>query len=192
MVTLARVLTPWRRDTMDSDSRLLTEARRGNRSAFDSLRRQHEQALRGFVARRVGTDAADDLTQEIWLACWQALAKYAGRACFKAWLYGIATHKCADCLRSRVHTMMREEATFVEPIAPDAYRAVEIRQIVQEALRRIPDEQREVLELYFYAELTLAEIAQALNRNLNTVKYQFYRAHALVAQELLTEDEETK
>jgi DNA-directed RNA polymerase specialized sigma24 family protein len=37
------------------------------------------------------------------------------------------------------------------------------------------------LELYYYAELNLPEIAQVLNRNLNTVKYQFYRAHTQVA-----------
>ena len=47
---------------------------------------------------------------------------------------------------------------------------------------RFPEAQREVLDLYYWAELTLPEIARALNRNLNTVKYQFYRGHDLVAQ----------
>lgn len=41
-----------------------------------------------------------------------------------------------------------------------------------------------VVEMYYYAELTLPEIALALGRNLNTVKYQFYRAHARAAREL--------
>jgi RNA polymerase sigma factor (sigma-70 family) len=52
------------------------------------------------------------------------------------------------------------------------------------ALRTLPEAQREVVELYYYAELTLPEIATSLNRNLNTVKYQFYRAHQAVAREL--------
>ena len=38
--------------------------------------------------------------------------------------------------------------------------------------------------MYYYAELTLAEIAEALGRNVNTVKYQFYRAHTQVAEHL--------
>ncbi len=183
------VLKPWWRGESDPDAAILMEARRGSQRAFDKLRRQHDQPLRGFVARRVGIDAADDLTQEIWLACWQALPKYEGRSRFKAWLYGIATHKCADCLRARVQEERRHDAARREEMqAPDAYRAVELRHTVLEALSRLPDAQREVLELYYYAELTLVEIAQALNRNLNTVKYQFYRAHDLVAKELRSEE----
>jgi len=69
----------------------------------------------------------------------------------------------------------------------DAYRAVELRETIQAALKSVPDEQREVLELYYYAGQTLAEIGQALGRNLNTVKYQFYRAHIHVEKELMME-----
>jgi len=42
----------------------------------------------------------------------------------------------------------------------------------------------ETTTLYYYAELTLPEIAEALGRNVNTVKYQFYRAHAQAADGL--------
>ena len=51
-------------------------------------------------------------------------------------------------------------------------------------MRALPEVQREVLELYYYAELTLAEIAEVCGRHESTVKYQFYRAHAQVAQQL--------
>jgi len=188
-LTQARVLKPWWRGAPDPESALLAEARQGNRRAYDALRRIHELPLRGFVGRRVGADGADDLTQEIWLACWQALPKYEGRSRFKAWLYGIATHKCADYLRSRMQAARGQEAIqFNWQDAPDVYGAINLRESVLEALRRVPDDQREVLELYYYAELTLAEIAQMLNRNLNTVKYQFYRAHTRVGQELQAED----
>jgi RNA polymerase sigma-70 factor (ECF subfamily) len=191
-LSLAWVLKSWRRDGDDPNAALLQEARSGNQRAFDALRRLHELPLRGFVARRVGSDAAEDLTQEIWLACWQALPRYQGRSRFKAWLYGIATHKCADCLRARSQEIRRQEALQQEnQTAPDAYRAIDTRAAVQAALSQLPEAQREVLELYYYAELTLAEIAQALDRNLNTVKYQFYRAHTLVAQQLDSEENVT-
>lgn len=186
---LAKALKPWWRGAPDTEGVLLVEARNGNRRAFDELRRIHELPLRGFVARRVGADGVDDLTQDVWLACWQALPKYEGRSRFKAWLYGIATHKCADHLRSRMHIASGQEAVQCNwQDAPDVYGAADLRQTVLEALKRVPDDQREVLELYYYAELTLAEIAQMLDRNLNTVKYQFYRAHTRVGQELQTED----
>ena len=55
---------------------------------------------------------------------------------------------------------------------------------MDEALLKLPENQREVLEMYYFAELTLPEIAGLLDRNLNTVKYQFYRAHTQVAEQL--------
>lgn len=50
--------------------------------------------------------------------------------------------------------------------------------MVERLLAELEETQREVIELYYYAQLTLAEIATVLERNLNTVKYQFYRAHS--------------
>ena len=68
--------------------------------------------------------------------------------------------------------------------APDPFEATVRAQVVRAALSELPEAQREVLELYYYAELTLAEIADSLGRNLNTVKHQFYRAHAMAADRL--------
>ncbi len=175
----------------DPDALPLNRAKGGDHNAFDTLRRTHEKQLRGFVIRRGSAENADDLLQDIWLACWQALPKYSGKARFKTWLYGIAAHKCTDYLRVKIQSDRRStEQECEEPIQPDQYAAIELKQAVREALAQVPDVQREVLELYYYAELTLAEIAQALDRNLNTVKYQFYRAHDQVALQLKTGDSE--
>ena len=185
MLTLARVLPPRWCEAPDPDGALLAAAKRGDQRAFDRLRGIHETQLHRFVIRRVGADAAEDVIQETWLSCWQALSKYAGRSRFKAWLYGIAAHKCADCIERRGRETRKQEAIRLEPLeAPDAYHAVELRHVVQEALCQLPNEQREVLELYYDAELTLAEIAHTLHRNLNTVKYQFYRGHTCIEQRL--------
>jgi RNA polymerase sigma factor (sigma-70 family) len=63
------------------------------------------------------------------------------------------------------------------------------RHDIGQALLALPEAQREVLELYYYADLTLAEIASALNRNLNTVKYHFYKAHTAVADLLIDRED---
>ncbi len=188
-MTLAQVTLSLWSSASPSENALLAQARGGNRGAFDALRRLHEAPLLGFVARRVGTQDAQDLAQEIWLACWQALPHFAGRARFKAWLYGIATNKCADCLRRRAQDQRKQEALpATEPEAPDAYQAIALRASVQQALSQVPQEQKEVLELYYYAQLTLSEIGQVLGRNPNTVKYQFYRGHAVVGEVLQGEE----
>lgn len=183
-----RRLTIYFRGKGEADDALVTAARGGDRRAFDTLVDRHQARLRGFLLRRVGADAADDVLQETLLACWIALPRFDGRSRFKTWLYGIATHKCADY--ARVEKLSALAASPVNelddglPSVEALYARTELRETVQALLRMLPDAQREVIEMYYYAELTLPEIASALGRNLNTVKYQFYRAHALVAQGL--------
>lgn len=176
---------PW--FSSDPDEPLVSRAKAGDRKAFDSLVRLYTDGLRGFVARRVGPGAADDVLQDTWTACWLGIRKYGGRSRFKAWLYGIATHKCVDFHR-RVPPAT-ENLDDLEFVAghDDVYGQVDLSESVRTALSQLPEAQREVVELYYYAGLTLNEIAANLQRNLNTVKYQFYRAHTQIEQDLKME-----
>lgn len=165
------------------ERRLIRAAQRGDRAAFDALVRSYTGPLRGFLGRQVGLDAAEDVLQETWLAGWAALGSYQGQARFKAWLYAIARHKCLDYHRAHKRRQTEElsEETTGLSSEDDAYVVSDRALAVRAALAGLPEAQREILDLYFYAELTLPEIAQMLERNLNTVKYQFYRAHAQAA-----------
>lgn len=184
-MTFAQQFSLWATYPVDPDTPLLSRALKGDQASFGTLMRKYESLLRGFIGRRVGHDGADDVYQETQIACWAGLARYAGRSRFKAWLFGIAAHKCADFHRSR--TQRNWESLESPPNITDEsnpYEKIELREVIGQLLERLPDTQREVLELYYYAELTLAETAAALGRNINTVKYQFYRAHDQVADEL--------
>ena len=169
-----------------SEARLIRAAQRGDRAAFDALARAYAGPVRGFLAQRVAPDAAEDVLQETWLAGWAALKSYRGQSRFKAWLYAIALHKCRDYQRMQGRRPTEEltEETLGLPPGEDAFMASDRTHAVQAALAALAPPQREVLDLYFYGELTLPEIAQMLGRNLNTVKYHFYRAHVQAAQAL--------
>jgi RNA polymerase sigma-70 factor (ECF subfamily) len=183
------LFSTWPLSTGDSDGQLVSKAARGDRRAFDALVRTHEKALRGFVSLRVRSEGVDDVMQDVWTACWVAIPKFAGRSRFKAWLYGIATNKCVDYLRAggrRPSSSLDEIGEVADAHRP--YDRVDDRDAVMAAVETLPDVQREVVQLYYYADLTLPEIAQTLKRNLNTVKYQFYRAHQVVAKELGAEE----
>jgi RNA polymerase sigma-70 factor (ECF subfamily) len=175
------------RRTRDADDGLVAAARRGDRAAFDALVRRHQPLLRGFLRRQVDPNAAEDVLQETWVAAWAGLPEFAGRARFKAWLFGIARHKAMDQQRANkrfpTETLTEETSTEYCP-ARNPFSDVDRNDAVQYALSELPETQREVLELYYFAELTLPEIAQTLGRSQNTVKYQFYRAHALAADRL--------
>ena len=186
-MNLLRRWTTGSSDTADPEGRLVAAARQGDRRAFDALVGAHESQLRGFLTRRVGSGAAYDILQETLVACWTALARFDGRSRFKTWLYGIALHKCADHARAEKRAVALNIAEGVDNTAQsveDLYAAAELRETVHTLLAHLPPAQREVVEMSYYAELTLPEIATTLGRNLNTVKYQFYRAHAQVANAL--------
>lgn len=180
----------------DEQRRLVEAACRGDKAAFDRLVGALEGQLRGFLLRRVGPNAVDDLLQDVWLACWVGLSKFDRRSGFKTWLYGIALHKCTDHYRALNRSAAASASVTqaadlcasgsgVDFQSPEQlYAQAELRDVVRVLLDTLPPTQQEVVELYYYAELTLPEIAAALKRNLNTVKYQFYRAHDQVARGL--------
>lgn len=165
-------------------------AQQGDRTAFDVLLRTYEGPLRGYLVRRVGKEAVEDVLAETWLASWVGLPHYNRRSRFKAWLFGIGFHKSVDHLRAHIRANREfslEGSGLDFPDTVDHIGAAEQAQAVRAALAQLPSEQREVLELYYYAQLTLAEVAEALARNLSTVKSQFYRAHTNVMQFFHTE-----
>ena len=146
--------------------------------------------LRGFLLHRVGVGAVDDVLQETLLAGWTALPGYSRCAPFKAWLFAIAIRKCVDLYRVRGRRGIEvplEEAESQLCAQKDWVTVADSNEAIRSALALLSDEQREVVEMYYYAELSLPEIARALERNLNTVKYQFYRAHTLVERALTEE-----
>ncbi len=165
---------------------VLRGALRGERRAFDELVMSLREDLSRFIARRVQVDEVDDVLQETWLTAWTNLERFDGRSHFKTWVYGIAVNKSRDHARARRRTQTHIENTALVEVVHNPFERADLRQTLDAALSQLSEAQREVLELYYFAELTLPEVANALNRNLNTVKYQFYRAHSDTASRLKT------
>lgn len=168
------------------ESALVSRAAEGDRRAFDDLSRRYAPDLRAFVRRRVAEAEVDDIMQETWISAWSALKGFDRRSRFKTWLIGIALNKCRDFYRQRGHGIEAPMAAIrAEPEYHEtAFASAELGQAIGEVLRGLSDSQREVLELYYFSGFKLSEIANVLDRNLNTVKYQFYRAHADAAERL--------
>src|SRR5438874_1022500 len=111
---LGRPLSAWTSAGHNPDAALLSRAKAGDRKAFDALVKGYQIALRGFVVLRVGPEAADDILQDTWTACWLGLPQYSGRSRFKAWLYAIAANKCADYHRGRERSATQSLDTLEE------------------------------------------------------------------------------
>jgi len=177
----------WGHGGIAGESRRVRLAIQGDRSAFDELFALHEPEIRRYVSKRIVLESVDDVLQDIWLAAWAALPSFDQRSRFKTWLYGICLHKIRDHYRSIKRNVAEVELS--EHIAVQNTTGVDASVLasIPAMLAEVTESQREVLELYYFSQLNLPEIARALNRNLNTVKYQFYRAHSELA-DMLQED----
>jgi RNA polymerase sigma-70 factor (ECF subfamily) len=117
---------------VDDLTALLVAARDGDRSALARAIRSSQAEVRRFVAHQVGTEAADDVTQDAYVRAWRALPAYRAEASGRTWLLSIARRACADALRARgrrrrLSARLEARAT-VAPVAhpdPAGVRAVE-------------------------------------------------------------------
>lgn len=165
------------------ERKLIALAKQGDRTSFDALCRRHSSGLHSYIHSRVSADQVEDIVQDVWLTSWERIRVFAGRSSYRSWVLGIAINKIRESRRKPV------ELTNIEEIVPsnsssnanDESDNIVLRVVIQDALSKLPDQQRDVVDLYYFSGLTLPEIATSLDRNLNTVKYQFYAAHEKIA-----------
>ncbi|MDP5137298.1 RNA polymerase sigma factor [Rheinheimera baltica] len=163
-----------------SDESLIAKALNGDQHAWQQLVNRHQSALFYFGLRLLGSqEDASDLLQDVLMVLCRNLGQYRGDSSFKSWLFGIANYRAMDMLRRRKYTdsddalaeMPAEAAEMPEQLANQQQ-----QQQVQQQLRKLPIEQRLVLELKFYQQFTFDEIATQLAISSNTVKSRFYAA----------------
>jgi RNA polymerase sigma-70 factor (ECF subfamily) len=168
-----------------SDEELVEACQAGDASAFDVLVGRWEDRIRGAAFRFLGSEEeARDVAQEAFLKAYRALSGFKREARFSSWLYQIATNLCRDGLRRRktratVSLEALEEAgpVMVEtrPGAHERLLERDLAKVVRRAIHALPEEQREVVILKEYQELTFLEIAQTLDVPISTVKTRLYR-----------------
>ncbi len=168
-----------------SDEELVEACQSGEVSAFDILVARWEDRIRGAAYRFLGSDEeARDVAQEAFLRAYQAIGTFKREARFSSWLYQIATNLCRDRLRRRktratVSLEALEEAGSVmvetRPGAHERLLERDLARAVRRAVDALPEEQREVVILKEYQDLTFLEIAQALDVPVSTVKTRLYR-----------------
>jgi RNA polymerase sigma-70 factor (ECF subfamily) len=190
-------MLPIRPELGDDDAALVLMARNGDREAFGELVRRHQRRLWMVCRQYVGADDADAVAQDSLVKAYTSLATFDGRAAFTTWLTRIAINGSLDLLRRR----RREGLRAATPDDDDALEAVaqiadadtdpEARSIQRQAVRRLrrceaqlPERQREIFRLRFYAEMELEEIADALSVHVGTVKTQLHRAVHRLRREL--------
>jgi RNA polymerase sigma-70 factor (ECF subfamily) len=175
-----------------SDEALLALIARSDEEALGELYRRLGPLAYGLARRILRDDAlAQDAVQEAFLTVWRSAPRYvAERAKPTTWILTLVHARAVDLVRREELRRAEPLAADYEPPAPvrDDAQMLTQREVVREALRQLPPEQREAIELAYYAGYTQSELAARLGQPLGTIKSRMFAGLARLRDLLSAED----
>jgi RNA polymerase sigma factor (sigma-70 family) len=165
---------------MDSDAELISRSLTGDERAFMEVIYRHEAAIGAYLARRVGREAAEDLLGEVWVAAYESRGTYdRSFAGARPWLFGVALNRLRRYWRSRPAEDPVPDVTVLaeewDPW-PAVDSRVDTQSVLREALAKLRPDEREVLTLVAWEDLTVADAARVLGMPLGTGRRLLYQA----------------
>lgn len=173
---------------MNIDFLLIQKMKRGDESAFDIFVRKHyAEILKYCNYHCLDTSYAEDLTQETFLHFFERLSDYRYMGKTKNYLYTIAGNLCRDYYKKAKESLLEGTAEVQNSLQQSKTEDVLNKITVEAALNNLPEELREVIVLYYFQELKLAEISDTLRIGLPLVKYRIKQARIRL-EKLLREE----
>ena len=174
-----------------SDEALVALAARSEQSALAELYDRYGRTAYGLAFRilRDGT-LAEDAVQDAFLTIWRSASRFVperGKA--STWILTLVHRRAVDVVRReqrrRADSLDRAPEPAIEGVDEDAWLRLQ-RERVQEALRKLPDTQREALELAYYGGFSQSELAERLGQPVGTIKSRMFTGLARL-RELLAD-----
>jgi RNA polymerase sigma-70 factor (ECF subfamily) len=131
---------------------------------------------------------AETVLQTVYLKILQGKARFEGKSAFKTWLFGVIRTTAADNRRRRLLRSLRlitfdstAEITCGNAADDSIYQS-ELQHLFQQALAALPRRQREVLQLVFYHDLTLADAAAVMQVSIGSARTHYERGKKRIRQ----------
>jgi RNA polymerase sigma-70 factor (ECF subfamily) len=177
-----------------NDQQLARDAQGGSLAAFEELVCRHQARLFHFLCQKMPSrEDAEDMAQKSFIAAWQKLHLYRAEASFATWLYTIARRLVISHYRKHGKVKLCEleaaDSVLVETNTPadECRRAEEHATLWRVAREALKDEAYDMLWLRYRDQLSIAEIATALERTNTSVKVMLHRSRKTLARALEAE-----
>ncbi len=174
-----------------SDDVLIARIAGGDRLAMQVLFARHHVRVFRFVLRLVRNEAtAEDLISEVFLDVWRQAGKFEGRSAVSTWILGIARFKALSALRKRPEEELDDEkAAQIEDQSDDPEAALSKKnkgEVLRQCLTALSADHREIIDLVYYHEKSVEEVAKIVGIPEATVKTRMFYARKKLS-ELLKE-----
>lgn len=163
----------------EADDDLVWVARtlRGETAAFEALVRRYQRVLFSVALRVLGnTEDAMDATQNTFVRAYEHLDTFDASRRFFSWIYRIAVNESLNLRRARRPGQSLGGVDRAEPATGDPVLRREQSELIDAALVRLPEEQRLVIVLRHFADMSYTEIGEAMNLPEKTVKSRLFEA----------------
>jgi RNA polymerase sigma-70 factor, ECF subfamily len=168
------------------DEALLREVAKGNQLAMRTLFVRHQVRVYRFILRMVrDSDLAEDVVSEVFLAVWRRAGRFEGRSAVSTWLLSIARHKALTAMKPRPHERIDGEMGLMI-IDPARNPEAEIREkdgaaVFRQCLGALSREHSEIIDLVYYQQEPIKNVAEVLGIPVNTVKTRMFYARKRLA-----------
>jgi RNA polymerase sigma-70 factor (ECF subfamily) len=168
----------------------VAQARHGDEAAFTALVETYQNAIYNLCYRMLGNAGeAEEAAQEAFLRAYAQLRRYDPNRSFKTWLFSIANHYCIDQLRKRrLLWLSLDEPLPPHPALHDpalgpeaANQRREQTEAVQKLLAQLGPEDRGMIVMRYWHDLSYEEIAEATRATVSAVKSRLHRARGALA-----------
>jgi RNA polymerase sigma-70 factor (ECF subfamily) len=175
-----------------SDEVLIRRIANGNRLAMQVLYTRYHVRVFRFVFRLVRDEAtAEDVISEVFLDVWRQAGRFEGRSTVSTWLLAIARFKAISAVKRRSDEELDEEAAAaIEDLSDNPATALEKKDksaMLRKCLAGLSAKHREVIDLVYYHEKSVEEVAEIVGIPENTVKTRMFYARKRLAELLESE-----
>ena len=170
-----------------SDEVLIARVAQGDRLAMQVLYGRHHVRVFRFALRLVRSEqVAEDLISEVFIDVWRQAGKFEGRSAVSTWLLAITRFKALSALRRRKDAELDDEAAAAIEDTSDNPEVIAQKKDTSEALRKcmtaLSQEHREIVDLVYYHEKSVEEVAEIVGIPENTVKTRLFYARKKLAE----------
>lgn len=165
----------------DEDSELLARIIVGDRKAMSRLMARHQLRVFQFVKRRVTSEAvAEEVANEVFLEAWRAANRFAGNSSVSTWLLAIAHNRAASVMRRRREEAWNDERESAVADAGDdpeiTAQKLDKSAVIRRCIQKLSPDHREIIDLVYYHEQSVAEVGEILAIPEATVKTRMFYA----------------
>jgi len=162
-----------------SDEEIVKLVKTGQVEPYNELVRRNEVKIHDLCYKMVKNyDDARDMAQETFLKAYRNINKFDGRSKFSTWLYRIAVNNCLNFLKRQKPTEEIQENIIEAPHdnPVEIFKQKRLKELVQDAVGKLPNVQRTVFTLRAFEDLPYQEISEILKKPLSTVKVNYHLA----------------